>query len=173
MIFRAKGVSYQVEPLAPHHDRSAFSCGVIALDLYLQRQARQDAERKLAAISVLTSDSKSIAGFYTLSANSILASELPEAQAKKLPRFPLPVTLLGRMAVSQHLQGHGAGQFLLTHALDRTCAGAKQIASWAVVVDAKDGTVDFYLKNGFIQLPSSRSRLFLSLATIERARSAS
>jgi len=161
-------IEYKIEPLGIHHDRAAFSCGVAALDTYIQRQARQDLERNLAAIFVLTSDNKTIAGFYTLSAHSIQAADLPEDLAKKLPRFPLPVTLLGRMAVSQSLQGQRLGEFLLMHALERAWLGSQQVASWALVVDAKAGARDFYLKHDFVSLPSQPDRLFLPIKTIEK-----
>jgi predicted GNAT family N-acyltransferase len=161
-------VHYRIEPLAPNHDRATFSCGLAALDLYLQRQARQDMERNLAAVFVLTPDGKTIAGFYTLSAHSIQAADLPEKLAGKLPRFPLPVTLLGRMAVSHTLHGRRLGEFLLMHALERPWTGSQQVASWAVVVDAKAGARDFYLKFDFVPLPSQPDRLFLPMKTIEK-----
>ena len=158
---------YKIEVLGPQHDRAAFSCGVAPLDSYLQRQARQDADRKLAAVFVLTPDSRTIAGFYTLSAHSILAADLPETHAKKLPRFPLPVTLLGRMAVSQSLHSQRLGEFLLMHALERSWIGSREVASWAVIVDAKAGAREFYRKHDFLPLPSHPDRLFLPMATIE------
>lgn len=161
-------VEYKIEPLKSQHDRAAFSCGVPALDMYLRRQARQDLERKLAAVFVLTSDSRTINGFYTLSAHAILSTDLPENQAKKLPRFPLPVTLLGRMGVSQNLQGQRLGEFLLMHALERAWIGSQQVASWAVVVDAKAGAREFYLKHDFVPFPSQPDRLFLPMTTIEK-----
>ena len=159
---------YRIEPLGSGHDRTSFFCGVAALDSYIQRQARQDLERKLAAVFVLTADSKTITGFYSLSAHSILASDLPENVTKKLPRFPLPVTLLGRMAVSQALHDQRLGEFLLMHALERSWIGSQQVASWAVVVDAKIGARDFYLKHDFVALPSQPDRMFLPMATIEK-----
>lgn len=168
MIRKKTEVEYRIEPLGSNHDRAAFSCGVASLDAYIQRQARQDLERKLAAVFILTPDSKTIAGFYTLSAHSILAADLPDAMAKKLPRFPLPVTLLGRMAVSQSLRGPGLGEFLLMHALERAWLGSRQVASWAVVVDAKMGARDFYLKYDFAPLPSQADRLLLPMKTIEK-----
>lgn len=168
MTIKTPRVDYKIEPLKSHHDRAGFSCGVPALDVYLQRQARQDLERKLAAVFVLTSNGKTISGFYTLSAHSILAADLPEGQAKRLPRFPLPVTLLGRMGVSQDAQGRGLGEFLLMHALERAWIGSRQVASWAVVVDAKAGARDFYLKYDFVPLPSQPDRLFLPMRTIEK-----
>lgn len=160
--------AYRIEPLGPAHDRAGFSCGVPALDAYIQRQARQDMERSLAAVFLLTRDGETIDGFYTLSAHSILAADLPEAQAKKLPRFPLPVTLLGRMAVSESVRGQGLGEFILMHALERALLGSRQVASWAVVVDAKENARDFYLKYEFLPLPSRPGRLFLPMKTIEK-----
>jgi len=144
-----------------------FWCGVPELDTYLQQRAGQDLQRKLAAVFVLTADSKTIAGFYTLSAHSISGADLPPELAKRLPRFPLPVTLLGRMAVAQSLQGAGLGEHLLLDALNRALHGSRQVASWAVVVDAKAGAREFYLKHDFIPLPDSPDRLFLPIMTIE------
>ncbi|HEV2276333.1 MAG TPA: GNAT family N-acetyltransferase [Acidobacteriaceae bacterium] len=161
-------IQYKIEPLGTRHDRAAFSCGVPALDIYLLRQARQDLDRNLAAVFILTLDSKTVAGFYTLSAHSIQAADLPEKWARKLPRFPLPVTLLGRMAVSQSLHGQRLGEFLLMDALKRAWLGSSQVASWAIVVDAKEGARDFYLKHDFAPLPSQPDRLILPMRTIER-----
>jgi predicted GNAT family N-acyltransferase len=161
-------LEYRIEPLKSHHDRAAFSCGVPELDAYLQRQARQDLERKLAAVFVLTADGRAVAGFYTLSAHLILAVDLPVSVPCKLPRFPLPVTLLGRMAVSQSLHGQRLGESLLMHALERAWTGSQQVASWAVVVDAKAGAREFYLKHDFVALTSHPWRLFLPMATIEK-----
>jgi predicted GNAT family N-acyltransferase len=142
------------------------------MDVYLQRQARQDVERKLAAVFILTADGKTVSGFYTLSSHSLLAADLPEDYPRKLPRFPLPVTLLGRMAVAQSLHGQRLGEFLLMHALERAWLGSRQVASWAVVVDAKAGAREFYLKHDFLAMPSLPHRLFLPMATIEKLFSA-
>jgi predicted GNAT family N-acyltransferase len=157
----------RIEALEAHHDRTGFCCGVQELDIYLQQRAGQDIRRKLAAVFVLTTDCKTIAGFYTLSAHSISGADLPAELVKRLPRLPLPVTLLGRMAVAQALQGAGLGEYLLLDALNRALNGSRQIASWAVVVDAKAGARNFYLKHDFIPLPASPDRLFLPMKTIE------
>jgi predicted GNAT family N-acyltransferase len=159
---------YGIEPLGPNHNRAAFCCGVPALDSYLQQQASQDLKRNLAAVFILTADGKNVAGYYSLSAHSILAAELPSDFAKKLPRFPLPFTLLGRMAVAQAIQGQGWGQFLMLHALKRAWLGSREVASWGVVVDAKSGARDFYLKNEFIPLKNQPDRLILPMQMIER-----
>jgi GNAT superfamily N-acetyltransferase len=159
---------YRIEPLASNHERAAFSCGVPELDNYIRRQAGQDLKRKLAAVFVLAADDQAIAGFYTLSARSILASELPPEVGKKLPRYPLPVTLLGRMAVARSLQGTGLGKLLLFDALDRALRGSHQVGSWAVVVDTKAGARDFYLNHDFLPIPDRPDRLVMPMKAIER-----
>ena len=166
-ISRTERPGFRVEPLHARHDRAAFCCGIPELDSYLQRQARQDVERDLAVVFVLTPDGETVAGFYTLSAHSIQAADLPENVAKKLPKFPLPVTLLGRMAVSNTRHRQGLGEFLLMHALERAWIASEQVASWAVVVDAKAGAREFYLRYDFLPLPSNPNRLFLPMRTIQ------
>ena len=167
MFGKSKQADWKIEPLGAHHDRSEFRCGVPELDAYLQQQAGQDQKRKLAAIFVLV-NRQVVGGYYTLSAHSILATDLPEDMARKLPRFPLPVTLLGRMAVAESRHGSGLGKSLLVDALQRAFLGSRQVASWAVIVDAKIEARNFYLKYGFIPLPNRPSRLFLPMKTIEK-----
>ena len=163
----AKG-DYIIEPLGPNHDRAAFSCGVPSLDEYLQRQASQDQKRNLAAVFILTPDGKSVAGFYTLSAHAIEADRLPDDLARKLPRFPIPATLLGRTAIAQTMRGQGLGEFLLLHSLERALQASRQVASWAVLVDAKEDAREFYIKHDFIPFPGQPNRLFLPMKTIEK-----
>src|ERR1035438_9307354 len=94
------GPRMTIEPLdRGGHDRSAFSCGVPALDAYLQRQAAQDMEKLAAVVYVAVVDPPAIAGYYTLSQFSIDLVRLPEDLARRLPRYPVvPTTLLGRLA---------------------------------------------------------------------------
>lgn len=161
---------FTFEPLADKHNRAAFSCGVEALDKYFQGDpVRHDMSRRLAAAFVMTSDGTTVAGFYTLSSLSIASADLPEHLAKRLPsRLPIPVTLLGRMGISIEIKGRGLGTDLLTDALYRALRATQTVASWAVVVDAKAGARNFYLKHEFIPLPTIPHRLFLPMKTIER-----
>jgi GNAT superfamily N-acetyltransferase len=71
------------------------------------------------------------------------------------------------MAVGEKFKGKQLGRLLLMHALDRALQASKQVASWAVVVDAKEGAREFYLKHDFQPLPDRPERLFLPLKTIE------
>ena len=159
----------RVEPLQRRHDRSAFACGSPALDRYLLQQARQDADRRIAAPFVLVDPpGTAVLGYYTLSASVIEIDEVPPEMARRLPRYPqLPVTLLGRLAVDGRLKGLGAGEFLLMDALRRSLAAAAEIAAMAVVVDAKDAAAEaFYRYFDFIPLQANPGRLFLPMKTV-------
>jgi len=165
----APATPYRTEALGKTHDRTAFGCGSAALDRYLQQQARQDAEKSVAAPFVLTtSPALQVLGYYTLSASLVNGSELPNPLARKLPRYPqLPVTLLGRLAVDQRMKGKGIGQFLLMDALRRSLEAAANIAAMAVLVDATDDTVQaFYRHFSFLPLHEQPRRLFLPMKTV-------
>lgn len=161
---------YRTEPLAAKHNRAAFSCGVPALDRYLQRQASQDVSRHVAAAFVITPEGETIAGFYTLSAHAVNLGDLPNNVATKLPRYPnVPAILLGRLAVSIAFRSRGLGELLVLDAFKRVLASTHEVGSAVVVVDAKDQTArEFYLHHDFIPLPSHPSRLFYAVKTIEK-----
>lgn len=161
--------SWRIEALQKDHDRQSFSCGRPVLDRYLQQQARQDGEKRVAAAFVLVQPPASkVLSYYTLSASTLNANEVPQELARKLPRYPqLPVTLLGRLAVDLQFKGQGMGQFLLMDALNRSLQAAVTIAAMAVVVDAKDAPATaFYQHFGFVPLNLPTNRLFLPMATI-------
>lgn len=162
-----------LEPLdKARHNRAAFSCGKEPLDRYLQQQANQDLQKKVAAVMVLTPDGTTIAGYYTLSQYSIELGTLPQTTVKKLklPRYSeLPATLLGTLAVSSKFRGQGIGELLLMEALKRSLDQSRSIASMAVVVDAKDEEAKaFYIRYGFIELPDHPDRLFLPMKTVQQ-----
>jgi len=155
---------FHFEPLNPEHDREGFRCGEPALDAYLQRQARQDISRNLARVYILTDDSKTVSGFYSLSATAIDPTSLPTHIARKLPHFGIPATLLGRMAVDVRMQGRSLGNLILVSALRMALEGSRIVGSWAVVVDAKPNARDFYLRHGFQPFSEDPDRLFLTMA---------
>ncbi|MGE5072163.1 MAG: GNAT family N-acetyltransferase [Anaerolineae bacterium] len=161
---------FWVEPLARTHDRSVFSCGIAALDRYLRQQAGQDAARQVSVCFILTPNGRTVAGFYTLSQYAVDLAGLTAELASKLPKYPeVPATLLGRLAVGIEFKGRGLGEFLLLDALHRCWKHSNEIASLAVVVDAKDeAAVRFYRHFNFISLPGTPSRLFLPMKTLEK-----
>jgi GNAT superfamily N-acetyltransferase len=158
----------RVEALGPQHDRSSFISGTEALDRYLRSQAGQDARKNMAAPFVLVLRDGAIGGYYTLSATGVKLTEFPVDITRKLPRYPLvPATLLGRLAVDRRQQGEGYGRFLLADALYR--AARSEIASFAVIVDAKDdGARRFYEREGFLPLPDQPMKLFRPMVDIRR-----
>ena len=158
----------RVEALGPQHIRADFQCGIDPLDRYLRQQAMQDARKNIAAPFVLIDADERVLGFYTLSASSIQLSALPEATARRLPRYPqIPATLLGRLAVDSRQQGRGYGRFLLADALFRTVRS--EIAAFALLVDAKDEAARrFYERESFLALPDQPFKLFRPLADIAR-----
>ncbi|HVZ07892.1 GNAT family N-acetyltransferase [Rhodopila sp.] len=160
--------SLRVEPLVSSHDRSEFESGVESLDRYFRTQAGQDARKNMAAPFVLVLPEGTIAGYYTLSSTSAQLAELPAQTVRKLPKYPLvPATLLGRLAVDRRHQGKGYGRFLLGDALHR--AARSEIASFAVIVDAKDENARrFYERESFLPFPDQPMKLFRPMTDIRR-----
>ena len=162
---------YRVEALGKQHNRSGFTCGSEPLDTYLRVQAGQDTRKRVAATFVLCErTSHTVLGFYTPSAISVDIGAWPEHVAKKFPRYPVvPATLLGRLAVDRQLQRRGAGEHLLMDALHRSLQASRQVASVAVVVDAKDSrAVEFYTRYDFTPFVDLPIRLFLPMSVIEQ-----
>jgi GNAT superfamily N-acetyltransferase len=160
---------FVIAPLTASHDRQAFSCGVAPLDRYLQTQATQDVRRHIANCFVASpAESNVVAGYTTLSAASIPMTDLPEAQARKLPRTPvLPAALIGRLAVDRRWQGRQLGAALLFDAIARAIRA--DAAVFALIVDAKDeAAAQFYRHHGFEAFSGRAKRLFLPVATARR-----
>ena len=153
------------EPLAPHHDRTSFSCGEPALDDYLRERAGQDGRRKIARVFVAVDRSNGLlAGYYTLSAASFFREDLPEGLAKRLPLYPVPAAILGRLAVDRRYQGRGLGALMLADAIKRLVRASESLAIYALIADAKnDGAKAFYEHFGFQAFPDASIRLFLPL----------
>jgi GNAT superfamily N-acetyltransferase len=161
---------YRTEVLTDAHDRASFQCGTPELDRYFRLQAGQDVRRRVASCYVLVHHERGLAGFYTISAYGIQINEVPPQFAKKLPHYRmLPVTLIGRLAVSTSFQGHGVGRILLLDALERSWKAALEVASIGVMVEALDEKArQFYLRNDFRQIPDQPYRLFLDMKAIEK-----
>lgn len=162
-------MTFITEPLNSLHKKAQFSCGKPALDVYLQKQAKQDVKRFLSVCFIMAESDGRVKGYYTLSNASINKSFLPETMIKRLPPSytNLPATLLGRLAVDSGYKGQGLGALLLIDALKRCYeASLEHIGSMAVIVDPLDeDAVKFYYRYGFILLPDS-GKLFLPMSTI-------
>lgn len=161
----------RIEALAPHHDRSGFSCGVDSLDRYFRTQAGQDVRRKANVVFVLVEPKRPdvVLGYYTLCATGLPHGDVPVAARKHIPRFPLVAAILvGRLAVSEARQGERFGAMLIADVVRRSYASASTIGASMMVVDAiNERAAAFYEGNGIARLPDSL-RLVLPMDVIKR-----
>lgn len=163
---------WRVILLSSVHDRSAFDCGVAEMNRYLQEQAGQDARRNISRTYIVAADAAptQIGGYYTLTLRSIGFQELPKE--KRLPRYPIPLVHLGRLAVATSQQGKRLGKLLLLDALDRSVKTSEQAGGYAVEVVALDqNAAEFYAKYGFVPLDDNNPlHLYLTIQTIRNSR---
>jgi len=164
---------YSFQPLGERHLplRAAFSCGEGALDQYLRERARREMAQRVAAVWLLhDGEENRIAGYYTLSAVAIQRGDLPVGFTHRMAQYDIyPATLLGRLAVDTEYRDQRIGGRLLLDALARSLAASREVASVAVVTDAKTPEVQgFYEHYGFMPLPteSHERRLFLPMKTV-------
>jgi len=159
-------MKFNINALNNEHRRKQFDCGESSLNSYLQQYARQNIKHHINKVFVATPvDFPSIiAGYYTLSAGGISVADLPQTLKQRLPNYPVPIALLGRLAVDKNYQGQGLGSILLVDAIQRVEQVSEILAVYAVVVDALNTTAaGFYQQFGFIPFPEKPLRLFLPL----------
>lgn len=158
---------FSVRTLDTTVDVAAFRCGQPPLDEYISRYASQDVRRNVARVFVATPDgnSRRLAGYFTLSAGSVDCSDVPEALARRLPRYPVPMALIGRLAVDTEFQGKGLGSILLADACRRVAQASATLAVAGIIVDAKDqAAASLYRHFGFLSLQGRSDRLLLPAA---------
>ena len=160
-------MAFQVQPLAAGHDREGFDCGEPALNEYLRRYARQNQDRGIGRTFVAVPEAGvRVVGFYTLAAGSVEFDEVPEHLRRRLPRYPVPVAHLGRLATCLTVRGTGLGEALLFDAVLRTFRAADAIGIVAMEVWAKtERARGFYGRYGFESLADDPLHLYLPLAT--------
>lgn len=160
-----------IEALHSSHQHAGFCCGQAPLDKFLHALVKQYDKRNLGrTFAAVHPGDKRVWGYYTLAAGAVPFQNLLSSIAKSLPRHPVPVILLARLAVTQEVQGQGLGKLLLIDALQRCLDLAEDLGIFAVEVDALyTQAKDFYLKFGFTSLLDNHLHLYLPLATIEAA----
>ncbi len=162
-------MSVRIVALAAAHTRDTFDCGNEALNDFLRRYARQQQERDFSrTYVVLADDAVTVTAFVSVSAGQVGTASFPAHM--KLPRYPVPVLRIGRLAVDRRAQGRQLGQELVRFALKVALDLAGRVGIHAVVVDAKnDEAREFYERLGFIQFVDARLSLFLPVATVRQA----
>jgi len=163
------------------HDRVSFDCGEAELNAFLQTQAAKHMEVGVSRTMLLPAslplpDGKyPICAFYTITPSSISRETLPEALAKKLPHYPVPVFLLAQLAVHSEYHGQGLGKITLIKALEYLFEVNAHMRAYAIIVDCLDnGAEQFYLKYGFEELCkyNGKIRMFIPMKTVAQLFSA-
>jgi len=148
-----------------HHDRAAFDCGDLELNNFLHTKAKKHTKDHTGStfVAVATPASSEILGFYTIASGSVSCEFIPI----NVPKHPIPVAHLGRLAVDKRHQGRGIGEYLLMDALYRVRRIGKDMAIYAVEVVAKHNQAKaFYLHYGFSELLDNDLHLYLPMKTI-------
>ena len=165
-----QSASVRIVRLDTSHKKSEFDCGREELNEFLSRYAGQNARNGISVTYVAIAEgSDDILGFYSISNGEVAHRDLPESEARKLPRYPVPVVRIGRLATSTSARGQGIGKLLLIDALQRTLNLSEEIGIRAVEVDAKTPEARaFYSQYGFVRLADDELHLYLAIGTIRK-----
>ena len=156
------------EPLAPAHDADGFTSGVPPLDDWLKRHARRNEASGASRTYVVCGKSR-VVGYYSIAAGSVLHAIATGRVRRNMPE-PVPVALLGRLAVDRQWQGRGLGAFLLRDALLRVIGAAGTIGVRAVLVHAvSEEAKRFYEHWGLQASPIDSMTLMITVEDAERA----
>jgi GNAT superfamily N-acetyltransferase len=163
--------SWTIEPLSRSHQRDVFRSGSPPLDAFLHSHVSQYEKRHLGRTYVAVRPGEPrVWGYYTLASGTVAFAHLPAKAAKKLPKHPVPVILLARLAVDETVHGQGLGKLLLEHALRQCLAIAESLGVHAVEVDAIDDSAKhFYAKYGFVSLEDDTRHLYLPIRDVQQA----
>jgi GNAT superfamily N-acetyltransferase len=158
-----------IEKLQRTHAVEEFTCGQSELDRFLIRHALQAQQANSSQTYVGLSGAK-VVGFYTIVASEVQHADAPERIGKGMPRHPIPLLVLARLAVASEWQGRGLGAGLLLDALGRTLQVADIVGVRALVVHAKDdNAASFYRYFGFIPSTTDPRHLFMLIKDIRAA----
>src|SRR5271154_3065799 len=151
--------------LAAEHDLAAFDCGVPALNEWLRQRALKNESR--FSRTYVVCEGRRVVAYYCISAGAVERGAAPSKLRRNAPDA-IPVSLIGRLAVSRDHAGKGLGGDMLSDALRRIAAASQTIGIGAVLVHAKDDAAKrFYVKYGeFIEYPADSRTLFLPLDTV-------
>ncbi len=151
------------EKLGPHHDLSEFECGESALDDWLRRRALQN-EESGASRSYVVCAGPQVVGFYTLAVGAVAHAEAPGRVRRNMPD-PVPVMIIGRLAVHKDYQNRKIGPGLLRDAVLRTLQAARIAGIRAILVHAiSERARQFYEDCGFTPSPMDPMTLMITVA---------
>jgi GNAT superfamily N-acetyltransferase len=161
--------SLRIEKLDRTHAVEPFTCGQPELDRFLVRHALS-AQQSNSSQTYVALAGQEIVGFYTIVAGEVHHANAPERVVKGMPRHPIPLLVLARLAVHTSAQGRGIGAGLLLDALGRTLQVADVVGIRALAVHAKDDqAAAFYRHFGFAPSPTDPRHLFMIIKDIRLA----
>jgi GNAT superfamily N-acetyltransferase len=159
----------RVEKLQRTHAVDRFDCGQAALDRFLVRHAYQ-AQLANSSQTYVGVSEETVVGYYTIVAGEVRHEEAPERVTKGMPRHPIRLLVLARLAIHRDWQGRGLGAGLLLDALARTLQVADLVGVRALAVHAKDEiAASFYRHFGFMPSPTDARHLFMLIKDIRAA----
>jgi GNAT superfamily N-acetyltransferase len=152
------------ERLRRDHDLSVFACGEASLDDWLHRRAIPNDEGGASRTYVVCAGrQKRVVGYYALAAGAVAHSAAPGRVRRNMPD-PVPVMVLGRLAIDRTFQGRGLGSALLRDAILRTLQAAEVAGIRAILVRAiSEDARQFYESWGFMPSPADRMLLIIPL----------
>jgi len=160
------GVSPPV-PIAAAHDTSAFSCGVDVLDDWLKTTALKSEGR--SARTYVVCEDGAVVGYDCLATGAVERGSAPGRLRRNAPD-PLPVMVVGRLAVTRARKGQGIGSAMLRDAIRRALQTSEIVGCAAIIVHAiDDAAAAFYAGHGFIAFPPGSRTLFLPVDTFRAA----
>jgi len=141
-------------PLTKKDERDSFDCGQETLNAWFQRNAWRNQQAGVSRTSVLVhSETSKVVGYVSLTVGEVRREFLPKARQRNMPD-PIPIFLLGQLAIDQRWQGKGLSEVLLSHAIVTAIEAGKNVGSFALVTHPLNDSVRrLYADRGFIDLP--------------------
>jgi GNAT superfamily N-acetyltransferase len=139
----------EIRRLRASDDRSRFRSGDPDLDRFFRSYAGQNQFRHHVGVSYVAIEERDVLGYLTVAPGGIEIDDLPATLQRGLPRYPLPVLRLARLAVDSSVRGRGLGEQLLRFALGLALTMTEDHGCVGVAVDAKPGAEPFYARHGF------------------------
>jgi len=153
------------EPLSDAHDLGEFSSGVASLDDWLRRRARAN-QVSGASRTFVVAETDKVAGYYALASGGIAVASTVGRFRRNMPD-PIPVVVLGRLAVDRVQQGRGLGRALFRDCALRVAHAANEIGIRGIVVHAtSEEAKAFYIALGFDPSPAEPMTLMVTLTDI-------
>jgi predicted N-acetyltransferase YhbS len=154
------------QPISEHDLIENFDSGVPVLDEWLKRRARAN-QASGASRTYVVCEGQRVVGYYAVASGAVAVETASSRLRRNMPD-PVPVVVLGRLAVDRSLQKRGMGRALMRDAAMRVCQAAEVIGIRGILVHAISPEAKaFYLAVGFEASPVEPMTLMATLADIQ------